>query len=387
MTMTKKKKEENTEDEINFYEEVGLVDLLDHALIEDNEKTFGGIRKYNPIRPSASGKCERAMAYEYHEYHNQMPATQEDRAANVIRLLGIGLPIERAIISHMYKLKEPFDIHVKYKDQKVTVAKLKDGTIVEGEIDWAIESEKFNMKMLLDAKTTKEKFSNHMATHWDDILAKWKKDKHIKTISDNCYLITDTYKFVKSLKDDFKTDNILQLNMYLGSHFFQERGYEYGSLQYYRKNTSFMHELRFKFCPKLQKEVQAKYQSAYDNGQKSPDKANKTFWFGSIRCAFCPYKERCWDESTDPKYAYFQTLPKKKWPKDTDRIKDGDKIEELFAQYETALTQSEEAGNVELEIAKKLYDSKIGKVKLQNGNVYEVKLLKTKGLVLRRSKI
>lgn len=382
--MTKKKKQE---DEINFYEEVGLVDLLDHALIEDNEKTFGGIRKFNPIRPSASGKCERAMAYEYHEYHNGMPATQEDRAANVIRLLSIGLPIERAIIGHMYKLKEPFDIHVKYKDQKVTVAKLKDGTLVEGEIDWAIESEKFNLKMLLDAKTTKEKFSSHMATNWEEILKKWEKSKYVKKVSDNCFLVTDTYKFVKELKDDFKSDNILQLNMYLGSHFFQERGYEYASLQYYRKNTSLMHELRFKFCPKLQAEVTAKYQSAYDNGKSSPDEANKTFWFGSIRCAFCPYKERCWTAEADPKYAYFQTLPKKYWPKDTSKIKDGKKLEKMFKSYENSLNVAQDASTIELEIAKALYDKGIGKVKLENGNVYEVKLLKTKGLVLRRSKV
>lgn len=376
-----------SEKEINFYEEVGIVDLLDHALIEDNEKAFGGIRKYNPIRPSSAGKCERAMAYEFAEYHHAMPATQEDRAANVIRLLNIGVPIERAIIGHMYKLKEPFDIHVKYKDQKVTVAKLKDGTLVEGEIDWAIESKKFNMKMLLDAKTTKEKFSNHMATNWEEILDKWSKSKYTKKVSENCYLVTDTYKFVKELKDDFKTDNILQLNMYLGSHFFQERGYAYGSLQYYRKNTSLMHELRFKFCPKLQAEVTAKYQSAYDNGQGSPDKANKTFWFGSIRCAFCPYKDRCWDASTDPRYAYFQTLPRKYWPKDTDKIKGGKEIEKLFKKYEMCITKSSEASKIELEIAKDLYEKKIGKVKLQNGNVYEVKLLKTKGLVLRRSKV
>lgn len=373
-------------EEIDLYTEVSIVDLLDHALIETNNEQYGGVRKKSPLRPSSSGKCERALAYEYEEFHKQIPATVEEKEGNVVRLLNLGHHIERALISDLYKLNSHFGMRVCYRDQIVTCGKLEDGTIIQGEIDMAIESED-GFKLLCDSKSAKVKHHSFMKDSWHDTTNKWSKNDYVKVISETCYLITDTYKFTQSLGADFKILNILQLNLYAHSPFFTERGYEYCSLLYYIKNDSRVYELRFKKCPKLYKEVMDKFNSAYETGKTDPSKSNKTFHFGSIFCAFCPYQDRCWSEKTDAKYAYFQTLPKKRWPKDLNKLENSEKLEKLFTEYEKCLTKSEEASNIELEIAKELYDQKVDKVKFRDDSIWEVKTLKTKGLVLRRSKL
>lgn len=374
-----------SDEKIDYYTQVGMIDLLDSALIDDHENRYGKVRSSNPIRPSSAGKCERAMAYEYDEYVNKKLPVQEKKEANVIRLLDVGHHIERAMIQDFYKLRNAFGVSVKYKDQIVVVAELADGHLVEGEVDFALEGDGF--KILCDSKSSKDKFSSHFETQWDEIKDSWARSPNVQVISDTCYLITDLAKFVAELQDDFKVDNLLQLNMYLGSDFFQKRKYEYASLVYYVKNDSKMYELRFKFSPEMQELVKKKYQSAYDNGKSDPGKAEKTFWFGSIRCAFCPYKERCWSETSDPKYAYFQTLPKKRWPKDIGKLDNCEELRALFSDYENVLTQAESLARIELEIAKKLYNQKVSKIKLDNGNVWEVKTLKSQGLVLRKGKI
>jgi hypothetical protein len=364
--------EENKNQTPDILTEISIVDMLDIALVENYEKQWSGPRRKAPLRPSSAGKCTRALA----------PAEDKKEPAT-IRLLDVGSYIEKSMINHLRKLKEPFGIEVKYEDQIVTVCTLADGTIIEGEIDFALEGP--GVKILGDSKTTKVKFSSHMTDNWEEMLQKWRRMPSVKQLSETCYYVEDAWAFCQALKDDFKIDNVMQVNMYLGSDFFRERGYEHGALYYYLKNDSRMYELRFKFNQKLHDFVKDRYETA--KNVPTPEEAPKSYNLGSIRCAFCPYSNHCWS-TQDPLKAYFNTLPKKQWAKDLSKVKDSDMIEGLFNEYEDLLTKSESIEVVEDKIAQLLAAQKVSKIKRGNGDIWEVKILKSprEHFVLRRSK-
>jgi hypothetical protein len=371
--------------EQDVHKQFSIVDILDEALLADN-KSFQTDKasSYSPLRPSSAGKCGRELEYKWHEHKGLREPTLEEQAPNTIRLLSLGHHIERSLISNLYKMKENFNIQVKYKDQIVTVFTLEDGTIIQGEIDFALEGSGF--KILGDAKSAKDGFDKVFKTKWDDTTAKWSTMKSLQKVSDTCWYAEDAAELVKELKDDFKVNNILQCNLYLGSPFFQERGYEHGALYYYVKNDSRLFELRFKYSEKLKDIVKKKYQKVYDS--KEIGSVPKDFKLGSIRCAFCAFASDCWSDD-DPLKAWFKTFPKKSWPKDIPRLKNSKELKKLFTEYLELENSEKERKEIEQAIVDMLIEQKVRKVRLETGEIFDLKLLKSprEHFELRRGKL
>lgn len=360
-----------------------IVELLDNYLLKDYEE-FSKERHYNPLRPSSAGKCERALFYENQEFRKLRPVTKETRSPSVIRLLSFGSTVEKSLIWDLKKLEEKGKFAVKYMQQSLTVLKLDDGTIIEGNCDFAIEGDEY--KILCDSKSAKDGFSASYQTRWQETLSNWESMPEVVKIGQNTFEVEDTESFVEMLGDDFKTDNITQLNLYCGSDFFQERGYEWCSLFYYIKNDSNLYELRFRYSPELREKTKQKFQRVH-NATKEDD-TEKEYALGSIRCAFCSFKDDCWPEN-DAKKNYIKENFHKKWPTDLNKMQNNDKLAKLFADYEeidgiTSLKQK-----VEDDILIILDKLGINKIKLTNGHVYDVKRLKSpkEHLELRRSKL
>jgi hypothetical protein len=102
--------------------------------------------------------------------------------------------------------------------------------------------------------------------------------------------------------------------------------------------------------------------------------------FGSSKCAFCAYKNDCWKrKSKDAKDAFFETFPKKKWPKDTDRITRalGDQLEDLYAIFREEQEATDRLKEVESDILKLMEDNKIDKIRFSDNRIYYKKYLKS----------
>lgn len=363
--------------------DMGYVDLLDAALTA-KEENKDHTKSYFPLRPSSAGKCERALFYALEEHRGKKICDKTPMEPNVIRLLSLGHSIEYSMIQSFYEMAKQFDFRIKYKQHVVSTMKLNDGKIIEGSIDFCLESDEY--KCVCDAKSKKDAFSKAFKTRFDDELDKYSKYKSLRQLSATCFYAEDLAAFIDELGNDFKIDNLLQLNLYSCSRFFVERGYDHASLLYYNKNDSRMMEIRFKPDPLMVEVVKEKFQKAYD-AKKASD-TEKTYRLGSIRCAFCPYNKVCWS-SKDPLKEWFATLPKKSFPKDIGKIKGKSELKKLFKKYEDLEEISSEKGRIEEELCDILSEKKINKIKLDNGNVYVVKLLKSprEHMELRRSKV
>lgn len=362
---------------------VGYIDLLDSAI--KTEEQSRDPSEYLPLRPSSAGECERALFYQYQEYKNgQYLYDKEDKDPATIRLLSLGHSIEYSLINNFKVMQREFGINIKYLQQAVTVFTLDDGTIIQGSTDLCLENDAF--KAVCDVKSKKDAFNIAFKTRFDEELNKYSNFKSFKKLSNNCFYAEDVKALVEELGDDFKVNNILQLNAYTCSDFYQERGYDHACLFYYNKNDSRLMEIRFKPDKDLVKLVKDKFQKVY-NANKVED-TEKTFRLGSIRCAFCDYKEVCWSND-DPLKAWFRTLPKKTFPTDIGRVKGKTKLKKLFKDYESFKSEENINKAIENEICDLLSEQRINKIRLDNGNIYEVKLLKSprEHLELRRSKI
>jgi hypothetical protein len=150
----------------------------------------------------------------------------------------------------------------------------------------------------------------------------------------------------------------------------------------YQKNTSVLREVRFKPSEKLYRDVEAKFKSAAAAATaKDPMLAAETFLPGSIKCAFCPYVKPCRGDF-DTKKAFFNTLKDKYFPKNFNKV-DDEQLKEYLVEYDMLYGAEKLAKDLEQKIAKRMLDSKTYKVKLENGNVYEVKTFRTTTSVKR----
>ena len=105
----------------------GYVDLLDEHLIEKKTKEQSEEVKWNPLRPSSAGYCERALGYAYDEYINKTQYPKERIDPDSIRLLDLGKGVEYSFIRQMEFSKL---FQVKYKQQALTFVQL-DAAIPE----------------------------------------------------------------------------------------------------------------------------------------------------------------------------------------------------------------------------------------------------------------
>lgn len=364
--------------------DMGLVDLIDFAAEQDRDNKEA--ISIFPLRPSAAGKCSRALYYDLQVYLGKMNIEVTKNSPETMRILDLGHFIEDSLIGHFKLLAKQMGIEVKYRQQVVDIITMQDGTIFSGSTDFALEGPN-DFKILCDVKSSKDAFSAYYKTRWDENVAKWESFASLSKLSPTCFVAENALELVKEFGDDFKIDNITQLNLYLGSDFFKKRGYEYASLLYYIKNDSRVYELRFRFNQELFDKTCEKLTKIYN--AKNIKSISKDFSFGSIRCAFCQYNKECW--KGDSLMEYFSTFPTKEKAENINFIKDESlktELESLFTDYETKMIIKLNVESLEKSILNTLTKNNIGKIRLQNGNIYEVKQLKTPKphSELRRSK-
>lgn len=367
---------------------VSYCDLLDHEIeeklkLEANEKRF-------PLRPSSGGYCARRLAFDLMEYRGYAHYEKEPMEPNVYRLLGLGHSVEYSALRNLEMLD---GFSLRYKQQVVSLFRLDPldpainptGQLIEGSVDVVLWSDKY--KCVLDVKSAKDGFSAAYRTRWDEQLSKYDKMKSLTKISDTGWYADDLDAFIEELNGDFLADNMVQLNLYACSDFMRERGIDHAVIYKYGKNDSRHYEIRFRPSMKLFNQIKDKFNAINKAVEaKDPESIKCESFLGSMRCAFCPYKGKCWDTQDDAKSAWYKTFPKKDWPKD---LRDMPEAEPLFDKFESMATLEKEKKLVETEILKIMNEKKIRKIKLANGNIYELKYLKTPSehFELRRSKL
>lgn len=373
--------------------EMGYTDIL-NTLTEDyikKQRDTGADTSRTPLRPSASGKCSRELAYELMEYAGFARYEKELYGAETHRVFSLGHGIEYHIIREMeQQFKDLFEI--RYKQQSLSFAKLeavnnpKLTQWLEGSTDLVLWSDKY--KCIADVKSKKEKYSSYRNSDWDEYSDKLSKMKSVTKLTETCFYVDDLRSFLKEI-DAFFAMNFYQLNLYACNPFIVERGIDHASIIQYGKSTSRLREIRFKPDPVIYEETIQKFKDVLEVvDNKTPEKAKKEHQFGSMKCAFCSFKKECWSEG-DALKAFFKNLPAKAWPKDTSRLGSaGEALEELYQQYQVVEDAEKEKDQLANEIIAIMTELQETKVKFANGDVYELKYLKSprEHIELRRSK-
>lgn len=374
--------------------EIGYVDILYHEMAEKSKKNAVDPehkKKYTPLRPSAAGKCSRELYYDYMGYSGKEHFPVEPNKPEVELLLDLGGSVEYHLMKFMKEAMKEWNIKMLYGQQTLSFKKLDqvdDKTLeqwLEGKLDLTFISP--NWKCVADIKSKKDKFSNFYKTNWDETDEKLRAMDTVSAISERAYWVEDLEAFLHELDDAFFEANFLQLNMYANSEFLIERGVDHAAIIQYCKNDSRLREVRFKPSKKLYEATIAKFESV----QKAVDKQNielapKDFTLGSMKCAFCPYKTKCWTKE-DPLKEWFGTLPPKRWPTRINRLEEGlyTQLKFAFDEYERADGVSKDLKKIEKDLIKTMKDAKLNTVELDNGNVYKIKALKD-SIVIRRTK-
>lgn len=355
---------------------IPLTSLLDDALYykarEPQEKKY-------PLRPSASGYCQKRLYFDLLEYAGKETFDKEHPEPNVMRLLTFGHHVEASALENFESVT---GLKVKYKQQAVTLFKLNDGRLIEGSIDAVFEYE--GQKILVDVKSVKNAWSSHFRSRWDETIYKYTQNPHAEQIESTEWYIADTTKFVDSLGDDFLTDNFYQINAYMFSQWAIDHGITRAAIYRYCKNDSNHMVLQFEKSEELFERVRAKFQRVADAVAKDTPKAVKCDYIpGSIRCAFCPYKNQCHDGDMMKEWLgkeYGQKVfptPLKKAPPE---------LSELLPAYDDLTVAEAERAKLQTKIIKLMIDNEIRKIRLDNEHVYELKYLKDR-IDLRRGKI
>lgn len=373
----------------------GYTDLLDEATTAAlrKEREEGRAYQKTPIRPSSSGECARALYYDLMQFQGRAKYETELIDPKTSRLFALGHSIEWHLIKQLEQLPE-FDI--RYKQQILSFAYLeaKDPKLAqwfEGSLDLVLWSPQY--KCVVDVKSKKDRFSAFHRSAWDESSEKLEKLPSVQKISDTAYWVEDLEAFLIDLNDDFFAANFLQLNMYACSQFLRERSVDHAAIIQYSKNDSRLREVRFKPSEKLFQKIISKMQNvirAVD--EDNIDLAPKEFILGSVKCAYCKFRKQCWP-TADATKSFYKTLPAKDWPKDTDRVgKTGRELETLFEARFDKERATEELETLEEQILKKMMDGGLTKIRLENGEVYEAKQMKSGGprggprVALRRTK-
>lgn len=363
----------------------GYTDLVDKALLDNAAEPT--TKKYFPLRPSAAGYCTKRLAFELNEFYGHDTYEKEQRSPETIRLLNFGSSVEfHAIKSFETLQKYDPNLQIKYKQQAVDLFRLDPdemnplGRLIDGSIDLTTVGPGYNG--ILDIKSKKVKFHAAYKDDWDAALEKFGTMETLIKLSPTGFYAPDLIAFLKELRDPFFEQNFWQLNAYVSCPWAKAHGFDHGSIIRYSKNDSRWLEIRFAPSDELFEKVREKFNSANNAAlRKQPESVPCDYLPGSIVCAFCPFK--CHDGNE--LQSYFDTFPKKVWPKDVAKIKGGKELAELFAKFEEATAAAEKTEALEEDIIKLLLAQKVGKVRLANSNIYMIKELKN-SIVLRRSK-
>lgn len=367
----------------------GYTDILNEATIVNLRKDRDSGKQYQktPIRPSSAGECARALYMDLLQFSGRAKFETELLSPETVRLFSLGHSVEWNLIDQFYK-SGAFEI--RYKQQSLSFAYLESKSDpklaqwFEGSLDMVLWSPQH--KCVVDVKSKKDRFSAGHKSAWDDQDEKLGVMKSVQRISDTAYWVEDLEAFLAELNDPFFSANFKQLNMYACSTFLRERGIDHGSIIQYSKNDSRLREVRFKPSLALYEATILKMQNvirAVD--EDKPELAPKEFMLGSVKCAYCKFKNYCWP-NVDVTKAFYKTLPAKEWPRDTDRMgKAGADIEKLFEARRTKQSAEDERDKLETEILFAMKEKGVEKIRLENGEVWLAKQNKD-AIVLRRSK-
>lgn len=374
-------------------------DALNSLMEEASRRSIEDGTDYQkqPLRPSSAGKCERELAMELFEFRGHARYPKEVLSPETQRIFSLGHAVESAFIRDLRTHFKDI-LQIRYTQQTLSyeffesAVDAKYNLWIEGNTDLVLWSEEF--KCVADVKSKKEKFSNYRESDWDETSEKWLSLPSVKALGKTGFYVEDPVAFLDQVNDPFLAMNVLQLNLYACSTFLKERGIDHASLFYYSKNTCRLKELRFKPSEDLKDYVLRKFKNAFDAVDKGdPLLAAKEFNLGSMKCSFCRFNHICWADE-DPKKAWFKTLPPKRWSRDSDLIEDsegnniGQDLEALYAEYKAATELELRKEVVEQRLCDLLTDAEVKKVRFSDGNIFEVKLLKSpfEHLELRRSK-
>jgi hypothetical protein len=348
--------------------------LLDNVVQKRaSEQRFG-----SPIRPSNAGSCTRRIAHDYLGYLGLGERVEEVRKPSVNRLLGLGHYIEEQVVKD---LKDIPGLGVRFEQQVVDMFRLEGGTNVEGSLDAFMWSEE--VRGVLDVKSMGDRWHNHFNTKWESYLAAYAK--HSVQFDINSYYVENLEEFLYAIgTEDSLYKNLIQLNLYACTPFLQERRVDHGSIVRYNKNNSTLMEIRFKPSMAVFETTQARLQSVENAGTaKDATVAPKERVLGDMDCAYCPYQKKCWPGAS--KRELYAGAGGKKWATKLHELDKEAEVRDLFERRAYAEAASEDLAKLDRELIILLDGHGVNKLKLENGDVFEVKVLKS-GAELRRSK-
>lgn len=359
--------------------QTGITDILEYVTEEkikqDAELAKTGEKRYNPLRPSAAGKCSRELALELLGYRGLKYYPKPLITPEVYRIFSLGHSVEYDILKHFKLL--PFEIRYKQQQLEMFRIKRKDKKakpeFLEGSCDFVLWSD--NCRGIGDIKSKKAKYSSYRNSSWEEDFEKYNAFASTEQISPTSLWIEDLEKFLVELGEDFLADNFWQLNAYANSKFIKDRGIDFATLIYYNKATSQLYELRFKPNKVVYKQLEAKFNriSLMVDEEKVPDQCD--FTPGTIRYAFCGCHQMLEPGTEDPRKLWFSTFPPKAWPKPVKELpKEVQESLEEWVKIETATIAKQ---SLEDRIVAQLLKAKVKKVKMSQTDIFELKFLKS----------
>lgn len=369
------------------------VDLIDEVI----EKRQSAAESRFPLSPSQAGQCSRKLAYDLADYLGLGEYPRGPIAPHVARLFKLGHTIERHSMDYFYGLKEVVPgTEVKYVQAPLIICALpavgkQPARLVEGSNDLAVRVGPEGSLGIGDVKSKKDKFAQGFKSDWDKTEEDLDGMKTLVRIPSSregsaAWWADDLPAFLKELGDFFFEQNFVQLNTYGCSEFMQRVGVDHGFIYRYNKNDSRHMEVRFRLAPRLAKKVCEKFQDVWVTTIKhGPEKVKQDHVLGSIACAFCDHKERCWGDQDALRAFFRENYPRTEFPKDLTRMTAGDKVEEMITRLDKLQAVAAKAGRVEQRVAQLIVDSGERKVRTSDGRVLEVRELKNpRRLVVRR---
>lgn len=349
------------------------VKLLDEVMLRRTAAQKPGM----PIRPSNAGSCARKMAYEYLGYLGKIPVKVEERKPSVERLLSLGHFVEDHLVQD---LKEVPDMSVRFTQQLVEMFTLPGGLTVEGSTDAVTWSDE--IRGVLDVKSIGDRWHAAFSSKWDGLLDTYRN--FAVEFDTNSFFVDDLHQFLLDIgTDDSLYKNLVQLNLYACCDFLQKRGVDHASIIRYNKNNSQLMEIRFVPDMRVFEQTKERLSLVEKAGLEGDiEIAPKERVLGQLDCAYCLYKANCWPKAQKKD---FYSNGKKYWATRTSELEKGTDLEALFLERERLEKEAVALVNIDREIIKLIDGHGVSKIKLDNGAVYEVKLLQ-KEAVLRRSK-
>ncbi len=197
----------------------------------------------SPLRMSNSGKCAKAIAYQYHGFPSEpLPP----RSLMVFRL---GHTIETEVKALIKK----YCSHLNLTYPTDTISYEVDGKCIEGHVDGFIDS--------------------------DGIL-------EVKSINGMRFKMLD--------REGVPPDYVRQCNSYL-----KATGRKYVLVLFYCKDTSHLKEITIRYDPSVMEEIQARFLSVIQSTKdKLPPREYEPLKSGQLpwQCSYCSFTQPCWPD-------------------------------------------------------------------------------------------